>query len=214
MKRNATLMTRGNFFADEGLEYDVDVIRRKESEYFNEHTKNGTGALWIPKELDARGIERRHEEIDMLTGTNKEQRSPSDTVLVKILDFLIEKIKLTSENIKLRVDQNVAHAASPESRQDAKSEETSVTLGYLWDSHKTICQVGNFIDVYLLSRANHTFMPTPQYDHLEFIDKPLVLTENIELISDAWHEFHRETDSWGDWGPGNLKEEMDSVLQL
>jgi len=208
MKRCVGLMTRANFFADEGLEYDIEVIRQKEGEYFREHTKNGSGALWIPNDVDSHSVEQRHNEIDALTNVNKDQRSPDDTVSPKIFNFLIEKVKLSTENIKLRVDQNVAHAASPQSRQYKNSDEISLTLNCLWESHKIICQVANFLDIYLLSRANHTFLPTPQYNHLEFIENPLVGSEQLELISNAWHEFHRETDSWGSWGIRDLKQEM------
>ena len=66
--------------------------------------------------------------------------------------------------------------------------------------------------MYLLSRASHSFLPTPQYDHLEFIDKSFIEAEQIEAISNAWHEFHRETDGWGSWGLSDVKEEMDEEL--
>lgn len=208
MKQYVGLMTRANFFADEGLEYDIEVIRQKEWQYFQEHTKNGSGALWIPNEVDSHSVEQRHNEIDTLTGINKDQRSPDDTVCTNILDFLIGRIKISTDNIKLRVDQNVAHAASPQSRQYKDSDEVSLTLNCLWESHKIICQIANFLDIYLLSRASHTFLPIPQYNHLEFIENPLIGSERVGLISNAWHEFHRETDSWGSWGIKELKEEM------
>jgi hypothetical protein len=61
----------------------------------------------------------------------------------------------------------------------------------------------------MLSRASHSFLPVPQYDHLEFIDKPLVSTVGVEVLSKAWHEFHKETDSWGQWGIKDLQQEME-----
>ena len=213
MKQHVHLMTRENFFKDEKLEYDIEAIRQKEMEYFREHTKNGTGALWIPNEVDSHSVERRHREIDDLTGTDEANRNPNDAVSANLLEFLIKKVKQDTQNIKLRVDQNVAHAASPQSRQYKNSDGVSLTLNCLWESHRIICQVANFIDMYLLSRASHSFLPTPQYDHLEFIDKSFISTEQIETISNAWHEFHRETDSWGSWGLADVKEEMSKFSQ-
>jgi hypothetical protein len=211
MKKHIGLMTRANFFADEGLEYDIETIRQKEWEYFQKHTKNGSGALWIPKDVNSHRVEQRHNEIDALTNVNKEQRSPNDTVSVDILNFLIDKVTHSTDNIKLRVDKYIAHAASPESRQVINADEISLTLNCLWESHRIICQVANFLDMYLLSRTSHTFLPTPQYDHLEFIDKPLVSSEQVELISNTWHKFYRETESWGSWGIESLKKEMHST---
>jgi len=87
-------------------------------------------------------------------------------------------------------------------------DDVKITLGHLWDVHKVICQVANFTDVHLLSRTNHSFLPVPQYDHFEHIDKPLVSTEGVEVLSKAWHRFHKETDSWGLWGRKELQKEI------
>ncbi len=213
MKKHIELMTRANFFADEGLEYDIETIRQKEWKYFRKHTKNGSGALWIPNDVDSHSVEQRHNELDALTNVNKEQRSPNDTVSVDMLNFLIDKVTHSTDNIKLRVDKYIAHAASPESRQVINADEISLTLNCLWESHRIICQVANFLDMYLLSRTSHIFLPTPQYDHFEFIENPLVSAEQVELVSNAWHEFHCETESWGSWGITNLKEEMVTHVQ-
>ena len=213
MKQHIGLMTRANFFTDEGVEYNIEIIRQKEWEYIREHLKNVSGALWIPKDLESNRIEQRHNEIDILTGADMVHRSTNDTVSINILNFLINKVKFATEKIKLRVDQNIAHAASPKSRQYKNSDEISLTLDCLWESHKTICQVANFIDMYLLSRVSHSFLATPQYNYLKYIDNPLVNTAQVELISDAWHKFHRETDSWRSWSISNLKEEMKEYLQ-
>lgn len=204
MKRHIALMTRENFFIDEELEYSIEKIHQKEMDYFRENTKNGTGALWIPKEVDIYNVEIRHKEIDRLSGVSEDARNPEDTVSLEILAVLIKKVKTATENIKLRVDQTIAHAASPDSRQYKKSDEISLTLNCLWESHHIICQVANFIDMYLLSRASHSFLPTPQYNHLEFIDKSFIETGHLEVMSNVWHEFHRETDGWGAWGLSDL----------
>jgi hypothetical protein len=208
MKANASLLSRENLFSAEGLEYDYEAIQQRELEYAVEQSKKGNSAYWIPAELGSHSVRLRHEQIDALCGVKADQRKPSDTIRAEVFDFLIKRLKDASEDVNLRVNKYIAHAATPESREYVKADEMSLTLGHLWDAHKVICQVANFVDVYMLSRANHSFLPVPQYDHLEHIDKPLVSTPGVEVLSNAWHEFHKETDSWGSWGMKDLQKEM------
>ncbi len=208
MKANVSLITRDNLFSAEGLEYDYETIQQRELAYTLEQSKSGKNAYWIPAELDSHSVRLRHEQIDTLSGVKAEQRTPNDTVQAEILGYLIKKIDGISESIGLHVNKYIAHSATPESREYDNVGDVKITLGHLWDAHKVICQVANFTDVYLLSRANHSFLPVPQYDHFEHIDKPLVSTEGVEVLSKAWHEFHKETDSWGSWGMKELQKEI------
>lgn len=208
MKANASLITRENLFSAEGLEYDYEAIQQRQLAYALEQSKSGKNVYCIPAELNSHSVRLRHEQIDTLSGVEAEQRTPNDTVRNEIFDCLIKKIDGVSENIGLYVNKYIAHPATPESREYDNVDDVKITLGHLWDVHKVICQVANFTDVYLLSRANHSFLPVPQYDHFEHIDKPLVSTEGVEVLSKAWHGFHEETDSWGLWGMKELQKEI------
>ncbi len=208
MKANTSLITRENLFSAEGLEYDYEAIQQRQLAYALEQSKTGKNAYSIPAELDSHSVRLRHEQIDTLSGVEAEQRAPNDTVRNEIFDCLIKKINDVSENIGLHVNKYIAHSATPESREYDNADDVKITLGHLWDVHKVICQVANFTDVYLLSRTNHSFLPVPQYDHFEHIDKPLVSTGGVEVLSKAWHEFHKETDSWGLWGIKELQKEI------
>jgi len=200
MKAKVSLITRENLFAIEDLEYDYEAIEQQELAYTLEQSKSGKNAYWTSFKGSSHDIRLRHGQIDTLCGVGVDQRKPSDTIRVEVFDYLVTKLDDVSEDVNLHVNKYIAHAATPESREHAKADEVSITLGHLWDAHKVICQVANFMDVYLLSRANHSFLPVPQYDHFEHIDKSLVSTEGVEVLSKAWHEFHKETDSWGSWG--------------
>ena len=102
----------------------------------------------------------------------------------------------------------VAHSASPESREESNADDVKITMGHLWDAHKVICQVANLIDTHIVSRASHNFLPTPQYNNFQYIDRTLVSTEDVKALSDAWHEFQKEADAWSSWGMKELSEEM------
>ena len=208
MKANVSLINRGNLFAFEHLEYDYEAIRKRETEYILKQKEKNTGGVWIPTELDSHSILSRHEEIDYLCGITADCRAPGDAIRVEVLEYLIEKVENASEKVDLHVRKFIAHAASPASRESENVDQVSITLGYLWDAHRVICQVANFVDVYLLSRANHTFLSVPQFDHFKFISNPLVSKDQIEILSQAWHEFSRETESWGAWGIRALQKEV------
>jgi len=209
MKANIPLLTRENLFLVDGLEYDYEAIQQRELAYTLEQSKKGSSAYWLPAELDSHSVKIRHEHIDSLCGVTPDQRKPIDIIKADIFDQLIMRVKKASEEVNVHVNKYIAHAATPESREYVKADEVTVTLGHLWDAHKVICQVANFVDIHMLSRASHSFLPVPQYDHLEFIDKSLVSTAGVEVLSKAWHEFHKETDSWGQWGIKDLRQEIE-----
>ena len=208
MKANISLMPRENLFSVEDLEYDYEAIQNRELEHALEQSKSGKNACWTSFKGSSHDIRSRHEQIDALCGVGADQRKPSDTIRAEVFDCLIKRLEDASEDVNLRVNKYIAHAATPESREYVKVDEVSITLGRLWDAHEVICQIANFTDVYLLSRASHSFLPVPQYDHFEHIDKPLVSAEGVEVLSKAWHEFHKETDSWGSWGMKDLQKEI------
>lgn len=208
MKVNASLITRENLFLVEGLEYDYEAIQQRQMEDVLEQSKGGKSAYCIPAESDSHFIRLRHEQIDALSGVNAGQRMRGDAVQIKIFDYLIKKIEGASEGISLHVNKYIAHSATPESRKYEKTDDVKITLGHLWDAHKVICQIANFTDVYLLSRANHSFLIVPQYGHFKYIDKPLVSAVGVEVLRKAWHEFDEKTDSWGAWGMKDLQKDI------
>ncbi|MFH1655391.1 MAG: hypothetical protein ABH954_02125 [Candidatus Omnitrophota bacterium] len=199
MKNNVSLMTRENLFAVEGLEYDYKTISNKQLEYGLEQSKIGKKAFFVPRNLDSELVKLRHEEIDELCGVSADQRTSSDVIRVEIFDYLMKRIEDTSANIKLYVTKYIAHSATPDSREYDKAGEALITLGHLWDTHKVICQVANFVDGCMISRSGHSFLPVPQFNHFEFIDKPLVSSSNIKVLDEAWGKFQKEADSWGSW---------------
>ncbi|MDD4980133.1 MAG: basic secretory protein-like protein [Candidatus Omnitrophica bacterium] len=207
MRKNIALFTRENFFAAEGLEYDYEAIEKREQEFIAEQVKNGQRVIWGPRDLDSWPIKLRHEAIDALSGVSAEQRKPSDVIQEKVLDCLIKILKDVSTDINLYVNKYIAHLATPQSREHYKADEVSITLGHLWNAYKVICQVANFVDSYMLTGASHSFLPVPQFNNFEFIEKSLVSYSNIEVLSKAWDDFSKETSSWGSWGLKELREQ-------
>ena len=208
MRANTFLITRGNLFAVDGMEYDYETVQQKELAYMDAQLKAGKSSYWLPPELVSHTVRIRHEHIDILCGTDPERRSPNNTVCPEIFYYLIKKLKDASDTIGLHVNKFVAHSASPESREESNADDVKITMRHLWDAHKVICQVANLIDTHIVSRASHNFLPTPQYNNFQHIDRALVSTEDVKALSDAWHGFQKETDAWSSWGMKELSEEM------
>lgn len=211
MKNNINLLTRSNYFKAEGLEYDYEIVRKKNMEYEQNQIKGKTGVVeyWVPDELDYGRIIERHREFDILTEKSEKNRNPNDRVCVKVFDCLIKKLIDATKNVKIQVEKYIAHAATPGSREVANADEVVVTLGYIWNAHKVICQVANFLDTYLLSRASHRFLPISQYNNFEFIDKTLIDREKIKDLQDVWGRYEKETETWGGWGLEEFQKEQD-----
>ncbi len=208
MKVNVSLMTRINLFLAEGREYNYEALEQRALAYGLKQSRSGQGAYFLPRELDSHSVRLRHEQIDVLSKVKEDQRTPNDCIRKDIFDHLINKIKSATDDIKIYVDKNIAHAATQESREYVNADQASITLGYLWEAHKVICQVVHFINVYVLFGGSGGFLPVPQYDHLQFIDKPLVSSGGVEVLSKAWHEFQKETDAWGSWGLKDIQKEI------
>lgn len=208
MKANVALVTRKNLFLIDGMEYDYEAVEKKELAFMDEQLKSGRSSYWLPNELNSFSVKRRHELMDFLSRVSPNERSTDDTIHPQFFGYLIKKIKKASKDITLFVNKFVAHSASLESREQGNADDVKITFDHLRDANKVICQVANFVDVSLISRASHSFMPTPQFDPFKFIDKILVSADGVEALSKAWQEFQKETEQWGHWGIKDIQNEM------
>lgn len=210
MKGNTGLMRREFFFAVDGLDYDYKSVEERADKYRFEQLQNGKRIFGLPRDLDASPIVYRHEKIDVLSGVSVNNRTTNDAVRNEIFDFLIKRIESATEHIGNYVSKNIAHAATPESRKYDKFNETSITLAHLWEAHKTICEVISFVNTCILFEGNGGFLPVPQFDQFQNIDKPLISSDEIDTLSNEWHDFDKEARSWANCGIKELELEMGS----
>ena len=125
MQEHVDLMTRQNLFAAEGLEYDVEAVRRRAEEYQQQELRKGTHVYFIPEELDWDRLRDRHEQIDFLARVTPAHRSPDDTVCVAVIERLKNMVNTTCAEVHVHVNKFVAHAASPESRQTVNADRNA-----------------------------------------------------------------------------------------
>ncbi len=207
MEKNALLMTRENIFAAEGLPYDYEPIREARFDYLRERRNAGQLASYMPRALDYHTPEMRHETIDRLAGVSEDARTPTDNVRMKILATLKEKLK-PCEPIVTYVHKFIAHPAAPGSRAIVNADKIEIPLMKLWDAHERICRVAGFITIRLLGSSFPPPLPHPQFNQFQYMDFPLVKTENIPKLGDTWQEYRRETENWDPWELDEFEEEM------
>ncbi|MHC4441127.1 MAG: PGN_0703 family putative restriction endonuclease [Planctomycetota bacterium] len=195
MKKNVHLLTRENLFLAEELPIDPEPIRKQRDEYLQQKNRDGEKPFSTPPELNSARIVRRHIEIDKLCEVSAENRSPYDTIKTKIFDAMLDKLNTCQEVIS-HVNKFVAHAATPGSRATVNADDTGITLGHLRRAHEVLCRTLDLLDLYLLTRTNRRFLASAIFDKFEYIDRPLINTEKIEYLEEAWRRFEEETHKW------------------
>lgn len=187
----------------EGVPLDLEPVRQRYDEYVNTKLQSGERSWPLPPALSWHSFERRHREIDMLSGTNPSKRSGDDKLQVRILDALLAKLN-RCDDISIYVNKFIAHAAIPESRAPFNIEDAAIALGELWEAHEVLCRVANTVDVFLLTGTNHGFLAAPQYDQFRYIERPLVPPESVTKLREAWDAYDKETGKWQLWTPDEL----------
>lgn len=196
MKKHCVLFTRRHLLMAENRYFDREKLVRDREDWFHQRAVAKETAGYVPSELDLYGYDKRNAEIDELSGVTAASRSDEDSVSPNIFKSMEKRVVDACDLISEYVNKFIAHAASPESRQQVQADEAKITLGHLRDAERVLCQVTNFVAIYLLTRTTHTFLATPQYDLFRFIDRPLVTKDQIPTLQKVWDDFADEEQSW------------------
>lgn len=210
LRAHAGLVTRRHVFDAEKLAYDYSSIREEHIQYRDERRKAGEPAYGIPWRLNYHQHEKRHEELDRLCGVVASERSEDDSMSPAVFEALRDRLREAGQGFQQMVDKYLAHAASPESRATVNADNDSVTLAELWEAHKVICQVANFLSVYVLGSHNLGFLAIPQYDPFRYITRPLAHEEAVPELQAAWKDFENEIHKWALWGLNEFETISDS----
>jgi hypothetical protein len=212
METRAHLLTRQNILDVEGIPYDSAPVKKRLDDYLLQKVRIGEGASSIAPELNWFRTEERHRQIDSLAGVSPERRSRTDTARPGMFGFLKEKVKGAIANLSPYVDKHLAHAASPGSRQAAGADAISLTLSDLWNAHKAICEVTQFVGTFSLG-VSFIFLPFAQSDQFVYIDRPLVTEDNVGALRREWDSYEKETQEWARRGVDELTREYEEYLK-
>jgi hypothetical protein len=133
-----------------------------------------------------------HRRFDHLSGRKPQTRTPNDLISERIFTKL-EEILDTCREIVTYVDKNIAHAATPESRQFENADEIRLTNKQIWNAHKNIFKVTMFLSGCLYG---HGLVP------LAWEPPDLFETSNIPVIDigldfeSIFRNYREETEIW------------------
>lgn len=208
LEENAALFTRRNMMDAEGLNYDYSEVEARFLAFVSQKRAAGERAYSIPRELAYRVDENRHMDIDALSGTKPERRAETDSVRKEIFRVLLTRFDKACSEIELYTNKFLAHAATPESRAAENADSVKVTLAHIYDAHKVICEIANFVSISLLGESNVVGLATPQFDQFEYIDRPLVTDDQIDELRNVWEAFEKEAREWGNWSMAEMEIEL------
>lgn len=189
----APLLTRENILYAHDAPYDYEPIRdaacdaaaqAAQSAGERVFTISGAGGLF-------RG-EHWHLCVDELSGVPRNRRSRTDRVDHSVFDTIRQSLQRHCDALCRYAVKYVAHAATPESRQDFDARLSEVTWGRLWSAELAIASVVGWLGRKLLDGASRGLLATPQFDQFRDIDEPLVTTREIPALRQLWEQFEQE----------------------
>lgn len=184
-------LTRKAFLDLRKMPYDYSEIQQKEYEFIRKQAF-GKGFVNIPEEYNWEPIAETHQIFDRLSRVRPERRSPTDQIDPRVFSRLESRL-VECKRITMYVDKFIAHSATPESRFGIS--ETGITLAHLWDIHRILYEVANFLD-YSLFFETRMALPLENSAFFEFWDKPMFEEDEIYIAREALQNYRVEIDQW------------------
>ena len=196
MKSHCELITRENVFRAEEIEYDIQLIEDKANAYRNEQIARGIKTFFLPPEFSSAPSIVRHQQFDRISNTIAINRRPSDRVCVRKLEVLENSVEEACGKIYKYVNKFVAHASTPASQRSVNAHEIKVSLYDMFNAHKVLCVCAGTLGEYFFAIGRYPMLPYPQYDHLEYIDRPFADPETLPMLEQYWEERQAEIEEW------------------
>lgn len=176
MAANICIFTRENYVSHDGSKYEGLSLE-----------KDGIDK-WIP-------WKKKHENFDMLSNVSPQNRSRTDRVNKSVFIKPDKELKIC-ENLRTYANKFIAHTSDPIGRVKLTEKQKNVTLDKLDQCYKAIIRVSSFIGVIVLYEHELGRVPTPQYNHLKNIEKPMVAQGDLENLHDYWDTRVNEVLHW------------------
>lgn len=202
--KNAKLVTRSSMMEAEGLPYHYDERAAARKKYVEDRIRSGESSFIIPTELDVDIIDQRHQQIDSISRTSPDQRSPEDQLCVDTMMVLRNQMKNSAANFKNFADKYIAHAATPSSRGALQPSDFDISLKALDDFIETACRAYGYISLYVLGTHENAFPSLVAYDHLEYLDQPIASLEVLRTLDTYWKDQAKKIDGWTAYSPAEL----------
>ena len=176
MCRNDQLLTREHFICYDGTPFER--VARASDDVEQLH--------W----------ERRQSAFDRLCGVGADVRRRPDKVDARVLPALRQRLTVC-DDFRTYANKFIAHAAAPSAKRDTTREDARITLDKFNEALRSMVEVASFIGASIFYEHSVGQIPVPQYDHLEGLDRPLILPHEMNVLSDYWHKRVQEVEKWG-----------------
>ena len=177
VRSNFKLFTRENYVCFDGLPYDYEAVKRKDTE-----ARAGKGPFWGATEGPVAWAtsSRVHEHFDRLSGVNAANRSREDRLPVALVDAVKDWLDNShADELAEWSHAFLAHAGSAESRE--KIEQAIENNDKITEAIRVTARVTEAISAEILYASGrlNSLMPTAQFDQLENLDRPVIPTAEI-----------------------------------
>jgi hypothetical protein len=194
-------LTREALFRTRNMSYDFAEIQHKEREFIRKQSI-GKGFVLVSPELDSESIAETHQAFDRLSGKTQMDRQPNDVISERIFARLKGRLD-DCRQITNYVDKFVAHSATPESRATQNDSEIKITLKQLWDAHRIIFEVAEFLSVIFFSES-HMALAIENPSLFQYWSIPLLEEMDVSRIRNTFEEYRKETERWNQDGINNI----------
>ncbi|MBM4293803.1 MAG: hypothetical protein FJ126_02725 [Deltaproteobacteria bacterium] len=175
IKKHSNLITRENYLCYDGTSYD-------EPNFMDDPPK------WTQWKT-------RQSNFDKMSGIPEDMRARSDEIEKSLIKHL-EKNLRACDGPRRYANKFIAHASDPQTNPALSEEEKKITLDKLDECYRAILRTASFLGTVLLYEFSLGGLPTPQYDHLKNLEKPMVNKENKQKLYNYWRNRNQEVDDW------------------
>ncbi|MFH1777145.1 MAG: hypothetical protein ABH952_06290 [Candidatus Omnitrophota bacterium] len=185
IEKHRHLLTRENYVAYDGLPYDSTPKSKS--------LRTGWIASKGPKAWPT--SELAHENFDKLSNVKSTRRKRTDLINKTWFRYLEKKLNICKDTKKY-VDKFIAHGAAPSTRKSLTKTQKGISIDRLENCWKAIYQTASFIYGSLLFEGSYFPLPTPQFDHLENLNKQWVDSKNINVVYKYWDQHSKSINDW------------------
>ena len=187
IKCNRQIITREAYLYALDLPYHYQAIIKREERRIQEYS---TGSRVFTPRLrqehkKAEASKYYHQVFDFLSGKKESERDKGDIIRKEIFDQLECKFDGLSD-IKKFVDKKVAHREEP---HPIKEKDIRITFQDAKEGLILLGKITNFIGEKFLGYPFTEPVPTPQFNHLENLDKPWATEDGLGKLGEIWNNF-------------------------
>ena len=185
-------LTREKYFKLRNMPYDYLEVRKRMVDFLGKQDLEE--GFSVPSEFNWESIAEAHQTFNRLCHVTEQTRKADDLIVESVFTRLFNKLD-TCKNIKNYVDKFIAHSATPESRSSLEMDKVKITFRQLWDAHKIIIEVADFLSFILFS-VGHYVLAIENPGFYQFWEKPICENGEIDTIRTTLDSYRKETEKW------------------